>query len=179
MGICSNCIYFGELFMNGPNPDYRCNNQFNQSVDFVTGKITLGSCRVKNNFGECLKFDNGDIDVFGWSNENDTVFTTTDIPSVNDFVLSKDNEKLDAITSVVPMYFYGDYFAEKENLETGDLLYSSPDVEVGTISDIDTDSVTVDDVIYTRDKTKDSFYVKTENATYIRDSSADTVFSSK
>lgn len=60
MGVCLNCNFRGE---NKPdlrrNPhlrkeDFICLNENNAEIDFVTGESKPGSCRHKNNFGECL-----------------------------------------------------------------------------------------------------------------------------
>lgn len=59
MGICLNCNYKGETRPDcRRNPhlrreDFICLNPNNSEIDFVTGVMKEGSCRNKNNFGEC------------------------------------------------------------------------------------------------------------------------------
>ena len=63
MGICSNCNYKGDIKPDcRRNPhlrkeDFICTNPQNAEIDFVTGEAKPGSCRNKNNFGECLFYD--------------------------------------------------------------------------------------------------------------------------
>ena len=73
MGICIDCIYIGDDNRRTDNKpatcckkperkfieDFICRNENNADLDFVTGKLTFGSCRIKNMFGECLFFDDG------------------------------------------------------------------------------------------------------------------------
>lgn len=63
MGICSNCISRGDIKSDcRRNPhlrkeDFICLNENNAEIDFVTGEAKSGSCRNKNNFGECLFYE--------------------------------------------------------------------------------------------------------------------------
>lgn len=63
MGICSNCNFKGDVKPDcRRNPhlrkeDFICTNPQNAEIDFVTGESKPGSCRNKNNFGECLFYE--------------------------------------------------------------------------------------------------------------------------
>lgn len=104
MGICSNCIYFGNQIKIGRRTDFLCNNESNQEVDFVTGKIYKGLCRLKNNSGECVHFDDGHIALYAWLYKNNTVFTFNYPVKVNDALRDEQTKILCQITEMLDMF---------------------------------------------------------------------------
>lgn len=64
MGLCINCVYHtqtsrNQILPNGclrPSGHY-CSNENNYRTDFVTGEIYYADCYEKNNFEECLFYE--------------------------------------------------------------------------------------------------------------------------
>ena len=150
MGVCQNCIYIGELreelkkphgkfcyeyTRNGHRmhcvpdvfgPDYTCLNVDNAETDFVTGETKLGSCRVKNGFGECLLFDDGSVDFFAWRNGEYLIYTLTKTPSDEEEYYNVTGDKLGTITNTAVLYAFKGNTESEELLEPVFVLTEEP-----------------------------------------------------
>lgn len=69
MGVCSKCIYYSleeanSSFIKGRriNSNHTCLCPSNDRQDFVTGEIKHSNCYERNNFEECLFYDEGIIE---------------------------------------------------------------------------------------------------------------------
>lgn len=169
MGICAECIYIGDK---KPSPDkcrrfsenYICNNLNNAETDYITGDIILSSCRIKNQFGECLFFDDGKIDVqyFAWKKGEDLIFTKTETPEIDDKYLNTELEEAGDISSKENFYAWKNeelVYTKVDSPTLSDTVFSLQNELLGDIEAVEENKITFNSIEYERDTESDSILI--------------------
>lgn len=190
MGICNNCIYKGEAFSGGCRRrhlnDFQCTNPSNCDVDFVTGNIINGSCRMHNSIGQCKHFDDGTVPYYAWLNNEEIVYTLSTEPKEgDDYFTALPEEKGEEvfatgiITSSNNLYGWKNknslVYTKSETPEPGDCVYSLSGTTDMLVLSFDGKTALIGDLEYTRDSSSDvtCAFISIDKDEYFRDENYD------
>ena len=182
MGFCINCIYHKEIAQQSLHSKERhvCLNKAYEEYDYITGKAFNPNCYLKNNFEECLYFDDGysDKTYYAWTNGERIIYTISENPDVDD-VYYTNLEDLEPVEISNITYFLAwensgnnVYTDVSENVISENIFNRNGEI-IGVAEDAGDETVTYDRLEYIRNSENDFVIIIIDEDKFYRDENSD------